>query len=1200
MTWRGTRPVGYSYAMLVLLASLALASDWPTARGPAEGTQAGVGVGAITGLPGGYPVYDWRSTYSTSSYTTGYSVVTDADGDTRPETIGVTRSRLFLWDEDGTVLAVSDSLATPYIHGLYDLDGDGLAQEVVVVGIGVGGGVYVYNASTLALLWRSTDPGLNGGGSLAETAVVDTDGDGVSELLWSTSFGGYADYRLLSFLAGFGAPVEVVFALPTTTSGLLPAVAGTYAGAPGGFLVEQGTALTWIEATDRLTDGAVCSPDESRCLRLVVQYAGVHASGTTGDRAAFDADGDGDTEYLSASQNDLGAIDLGVFDPSAGLTTAEVRLWQYRYGNGAGTPLDRFVYATDGQGFASSAGGSVVVATIYGSGTDETDGDGAPVDDCIDAPEANVVAAFDALTGAPLANAAGVRAYGVADADGDGIPEIVTMDDAGSEVAGWELVCEGPGSAGAWSSCSDTGCALEQAWAVSGTLPLVANQQIPASSHHTEPSAVPALIDLDGDGNAEVIVDEGTDLVGWDIGSDGTATELGRFRPGTCGTLGGWAGTGADTWLLLEGTACHAVLDAGLNVVYQAPLDDHTQGVGLALVGDIGARAPVVTLGSKVYADPTSASGMAVPTETLGDAPVRFDDLDGDGVDELVAYRQGDNGDWRVSLYAWTGVAYTERWRVTSSEVGGTDRNISATWAPYQFTVGDFDGDGGRDVALFASDYTRGASAFVNRGTFFLFDGGTGALISSFIGPPIGSSSGFAGPMQAADLCAGDVCPGTDGVDEIVFIGGSSVTWYGAGLGYLLGWSTDTTSEAIWGDFDGDGEPELALGAGFTGTDLYRVQLMEVDGTLVWEATPGSASGAPYTMHAAGDLDEDGALDLVVGGGYGEITAYDGVDGAVLPGFPVYLDGGQSWTTQPGPMRRVLQPAIADIDGDGHIEVLVAHDDGYLYALNVAPAEGAPGLAWSIYLGSPVQSVRTLDADGDGELEILVLANDGTARLVDGGDTVVEIELPEDGACVEDDVLTLSGTAESADEVAIYLQGLEVGRAEIDSGEWTFTTAWPSEGTFRVEVWAVVDGELAASDSLSVTWYDDADGDGVTECGGDCDDADILRYPGAEDVCDGIDADCDGALSDEADDDGDGFRACDECDDGNAAANPDGEEVCDDADNDCDGDVDEGDVCTPDSYFRGGGGCGCASGSGAGGLLLIGAALVGVLRRRRA
>ena len=39
---------------------------------------------------------------------------------------------------------------------------------------------------------------------------------------------------------------------------------------------------------------------------------------------------------------------------------------------------------------------------------------------------------------------------------------------------------------------------------------------------------------------------------------------------------------------------------------------------------------------------------------------------------------------------------------------------------------------------------------------------------------------------------------------------------------------------------------------------------------------------------------------------------------------------------------------------------------------------------------------------------------------------------------------------------------------------------------------------------------DDFDKDGVTEADGDCDDAEPRAYPGAIELCDGLDNDCDG------------------------------------------------------------------------------------------
>ena len=110
--------------------------------------------------------------------------------------------------------------------------------------------------------------------------------------------------------------------------------------------------------------------------------------------------------------------------------------------------------------------------------------------------------------------------------------------------------------------------------------------------------------------------------------------------------------------------------------------------------------------------------------------------------------------------------------------------------------------------------------------------------------------------------------------------------------------------------------------------------------------------------------------------------------------------------------------------------------------------------------------------------------------------------------------------------------------------------------------------------------FADVDGDGYTS-DTDCNDANAAINPGASEVCDGIDNNCNGNIDEGvqttfyADADGDGYGdaasttlACSvpagfvadatDCNDANASINPGAAEVCNGIDDNCDGNIDEG------------------------------------------
>ncbi len=228
-------------------------------------------------------------------------------------------------------------------------------------------------------------------------------------------------------------------------------------------------------------------------------------------------------------------------------------------------------------------------------------------------------------------------------------------------------------------------------------------------------------------------------------------------------------------------------------------------------------------------------------------------------------------------------------------------------------------------------------------------------------------------------------------------------------LGYIADYGYQSVVVA---DFDGDGQPEVS-----SGTDLNHY-LFEADGSLVWKVPQGilgtgftrrRETSGDYTFRdhhyqiydqAAGDLDGNGTVDMAYGLVSDYVTDYDLATGETTVQFLAYrndaralrADGSLLWNyhsyADGAGVGRCRDPIVADLDGQGALDVIYGSEDGHLYAV-----EGKSGqLLWRLYVGYFGQSRGKIlvDTNADGSGELIVVA--GSRVIKYGGPLVGDVD----------------------------------------------------------------------------------------------------------------------------------------------------------------------------------------------------------------
>ncbi len=411
--------------------------------------------------------------------------------------------------------------------------------------------------------------------------------------------------------------------------------------------------------------------------------------------------------------------------------------------------------------------------------------------------------------------------------------------------------------------------------------------------------------------------------------------------------------------------------------------------------------------------------------------------------------------------------------------------------------------------------------------------------------------------------------------------------------------SDDAGESPVDGDCD-DAEPTAFPGGSEVPDDGIDQDCSGADEVTCYADADGDGFGvlAYWNFDPDGDCTDD-PLQSPVG------TDCDDTDPSIFPDAPETPDDGADSNCD-GFDSTVCAP---DVDGDGFGRAgspLISVDDdcddpGEAVSdtdCDDDDASAFPGADETVDDGidqdcSGADTVTCLvDGDGDGfggDVEVLSTdgdcTDDGEALHLAGGD------------CDDDDDDAYPGAEEVLDDAVdqdcngfdSVLCGEDLdgdgyggsGVAEHDDGDCTddpnqsdnFDDCDDLDDQVHPGAAELCDDEDSDCDGSEVDEFPNLDGDGLPDCvdsdvdgdgyegallgnGADCDDGDPAISPVGVEVCNGVDDDCDPGTDEDADEDGDGASLCDgDCDLDNRTVHPAAEEVCDDGDQDCDGDL---------------------------------------------
>ena len=349
-------------------------------------------------------------------------------------------------------------------------------------------------------------------------------------------------------------------------------------------------------------------------------------------------------------------------------------------------------------------------------------------------------------------------------------------------------------------------------------------------------------------------------------------------------------------------------------------------------------------------------------------------DVDGDGHREVLAAREAASGNASLVALATDG---SIRWQ---TEFVGFDGSMP---------IWNFSGLSYWSAGYFRSNEYMDVFASLRRGKLgsevgFLLDGRSGEIVwesNGFTLPEDGSGRSLGGHPSAA----GDV--DGDGLEEIVVmwpdrlhvVDGVTGTAQVVRQAYGYGLNPLFESDSFVGyafpavvNLFGDDRPELLWG--HCG---YLNAVLDGDGQRIWQ-TPYRNNTEVQSLMGVGDSDSDGTVELLASTAEG-VRLFRATDGAVLLEF----DDG---------VRAHTDVVSGDVDSDGRDEFLFGSGTKLIC---VEQEEGTLRRAWTLEVEGRSSDIALADVDRDGFLDVVVTTADGYVKVYVGEEAATAVQALE-------------------------------------------------------------------------------------------------------------------------------------------------------------------------------------------------------------